>query len=59
MKKPKKKLSICIEPELDNVLDKGGFNKSKLINSLLKKHMENNKQLNSVVKTKKEKKNNK
>jgi len=47
-RKQKKKLSVCIEPELDSVLDEGGFNKSKLINKLLigylKKHTEGNKE---------------
>jgi len=42
MKKPKKKLSVSIEPKINRLLDVCGFNKSKLINKLLigyfKKH---------------------
>jgi hypothetical protein len=35
MKQPKKKLSVTIDPEIDKILEDGGFNKSKLINKLL------------------------
>ena len=34
MKKKQKSLSICIEPEVDKLLEEGGYNKSKLINKL-------------------------
>lgn len=40
MKKSQKKLSITLEPEVNKILEEGGYNKSKLINQLLKKYLE-------------------
>jgi hypothetical protein len=39
MKKPKKKLSITIEPKIDKLLENSSTNKSKLINKLLEKFL--------------------
>jgi metal-responsive CopG/Arc/MetJ family transcriptional regulator len=39
MKKKQKSLSICIEPEVDKLLEEGGYNKSKLINKLLEVYL--------------------
>lgn len=38
-KKEKKSLSITIDPEVNQILDDKSINKSKLINSLLKKYL--------------------
>jgi metal-responsive CopG/Arc/MetJ family transcriptional regulator len=46
-KKEQKKLTIAIAPELNKVLEDGGYNKSKLINSLLKKYIKDFKEKNS------------
>ena len=40
MKKEQKKLTIAIDQELNKLLEDGGYNKSKLINSLLKKYIQ-------------------
>lgn len=42
-KKEQKKLTIAIDPALNKILEDGGYNKSKLINSLLKKYIEEQK----------------
>lgn len=39
MKKPQKKLSVSLDPDVDKVLEEGGYNKSKLINKLLQKYL--------------------
>ena len=39
MKKEKKKLTIAIEPEILKKIDEGDFNRSKLINKLLRKYL--------------------
>ena len=46
-KKEQKKLTIAIEPELNKILEEGGFNKSKLINTLLKKYIKDFKEKNN------------
>jgi len=38
-RKEQKKLTIAIDPELHKILEDGGYNKSKLINSLLKNYI--------------------
>lgn len=43
MKRPLKKLSISLDPQVNYILEEGGFNKSKVINQLLKKYLEKNK----------------
>lgn len=43
MKNTQIRLTVSIEPEIDNLLEKGSFNKSKLINKLLKEYIEDGK----------------
>jgi metal-responsive CopG/Arc/MetJ family transcriptional regulator len=46
-KKHQKKLTNAIDPELNKILEDGGYNKSKFINSLLKKYIKKIKEKNS------------
>ena len=48
-RKSQKKLTIAIEPELEKILDEGGYNKSKLINTLLKKYIKDFKEKNNEI----------
>ena len=44
MKKPQKKLSVSIDPDVNKLLEDGGYNKSKLINKLLETYLKEKKE---------------
>lgn len=43
MKKPQKNLSVTIDPDVNKLLEDGGYNKSKLINKLLEAYLKEKK----------------
>jgi len=43
MKSNTKEISIAISPEISKKLEKGNYNKNKLINQLLKEYLDKNK----------------
>lgn len=49
MKKKQRKISLAIDPEIDNILEKNAHNKSKLINMLLEKYLKEQKNIEKII----------